>query len=82
MDLQLVQQTGSQGPLRERRAILALNPPDPIDARYQLARALAASGDVASARREVLSVLEQAPSFEKGQVLLLELRTAQPRSTP
>jgi hypothetical protein len=62
--------------LRERRAILALNPPDPIDARYQLARALAASGDVAAARRELLSVLEQAPSFEKGQALLLELRAA------
>ena len=68
--------------LRERRAIVALNPPDPIDARYQLARALASSGDVASARREVLWVLEQAPSFEKGQALLLELRAAQQRSTP
>ncbi|MFL5618350.1 MAG: tetratricopeptide repeat protein [Gemmatimonadaceae bacterium] len=68
--------------LRERRAIVALNPPDPIDARYELARALAASGDVASARRELLAVLEQAPSFEKGQALLLELRAAQQKSTP
>ncbi|HKH90911.1 MAG TPA: tetratricopeptide repeat protein, partial [Gemmatimonadaceae bacterium] len=68
--------------LRERRAIIALNPPDPIDARYELARALAASGDVVSARREVLAVLEQAPSFEKGQALLLELRAAQQKSTP
>ncbi len=68
--------------LRERRAIVALNPPDPIDARYELARALAASGDVASARRELLGVLEQAPSFEKGQALLLELRATQGKSTP
>ena len=68
--------------LRERRAIVALNPPDPIDARYELARALAASGDIASARRELLAVLEQAPSFEKGQALLLELRAAQGKSTP
>jgi tetratricopeptide (TPR) repeat protein len=68
--------------LRERRAILALNPPDPIDARYELARALAAAGDVASARRELLAVLEQAPSFEKGQALLLELRATQGKSTP
>jgi len=68
--------------LRERRAILALNPPDPVDARYQLARTLAASGDVAAARRELLRVLEQAPSFEQGQALLLELRAAQPRSSP
>jgi tetratricopeptide (TPR) repeat protein len=61
--------------LRERRAIVALDPPDPIDARYELARELAASGDVAAARREILAVLEQAPSFEKGQALLLELRS-------
>ena len=67
--------------LRERRAIMALNPPDPIDARYELARALAAAGDVASARRELLAVLEQAPSFEKGQALLLELRAAQQKGT-
>jgi cytochrome c-type biogenesis protein CcmH/NrfG len=71
-----------RGALRERRAILALNPPDPIDARYELARSLAASGDVASARRELLAVLEQAPSFEKGQALLLELRAAQKQGTP
>jgi tetratricopeptide (TPR) repeat protein len=62
--------------LRERRAIVALDPPDPIGARYELARELAASGDVAAARREILSVLEQAPSFEKGQALLLELRAS------
>jgi tetratricopeptide (TPR) repeat protein len=62
--------------IRERRAALALDPPDPLEARYQLARALAASGDAAGARREVLAVLERAPSFEKGQALLLELRGA------
>jgi thioredoxin-like negative regulator of GroEL len=61
--------------LRERRAIVALDPPDPIDARYELARELAASGELAAARREILGVLEQAPSFEKGQALLLELRS-------
>ncbi|HET7188823.1 MAG TPA: tetratricopeptide repeat protein, partial [Gemmatimonadaceae bacterium] len=35
--------------IRERRAVLALDPSDPLEARYQLARALAASGDVAGA---------------------------------
>jgi tetratricopeptide (TPR) repeat protein len=60
--------------IRERRAVLALDPPDPLEARYQLARALAASGDAGGARRELLAVLERAPSFEKGQALLLELR--------
>ncbi len=58
----------------ERRAILALDPPDALDARYQLARVLLDGGDVAGARKELLGVLEQAPSFEKAQTLLLELR--------
>jgi tetratricopeptide (TPR) repeat protein len=60
--------------VRERRAVLALGPADKLEARYQLARALAASGDIAGARREILNVLEQAPGFEKAQALLLELR--------
>jgi tetratricopeptide (TPR) repeat protein len=60
--------------VRERRAVLAYNPPDALDARYELARALAAAGDVAGARKELLQTLEQAPSFEKAQALLLELR--------
>lgn len=58
----------------ERRAILALDPPDALDARYQLAKALLDGGDVAGARKELLAVLEQAPSFEKAQALLLDLR--------
>ncbi len=60
--------------VRERRAIVALAPSDLLEARYQLARALARAGDSASARREVLQVLETAPGFEKAQTLLLELR--------
>ena len=60
--------------VRERRAVVALDPPDPLDAHYQLARALAGIGDAAGARRELLGVLEQAPAFEKAQTLLLELR--------
>jgi len=60
--------------VRERRAMIALRPTDELDARYELAKALVAAGDVRGARRELLSVLEQAPSFEKAQALLLELR--------
>jgi tetratricopeptide (TPR) repeat protein len=64
--------------VRERRAILALNPSDRMEARYQLAKALQASGDIAGARREILGVLEQAPSFDKALKLLLELRKQTP----
>jgi len=60
--------------LRERRAVVRLAPSDLLEARYQLARALARAGDPAAARREILQVLEAAPGFEKAQGLLLELR--------
>lgn len=60
--------------LRERRAVVANQPSDILTARYELARAFANAGDIAAARREILQVLEQAPSFEKAQALLLELR--------
>jgi tetratricopeptide (TPR) repeat protein len=60
--------------VRERRAIVALGPTDLLEARYQLARTLGRAGQTAAARREILSVLEAAPSFEKAQMLLLELR--------
>jgi tetratricopeptide (TPR) repeat protein len=60
--------------VRERRAVLALDPPDRIEARYQLARTLLLAGDRAGARGEILQVLEQAPAFEKAQALLLELQ--------
>lgn len=60
--------------VRERRAVLATRPADPLEARYQLARALQGAGDLAAARREVLGILENAPGFEQAQALLLELR--------
>ncbi|HVF39535.1 MAG TPA: tetratricopeptide repeat protein [Gemmatimonadaceae bacterium] len=60
--------------VRERRAVVALNPVDRAEARYQLARALVEAGDRTAARREVLLALEEAPSFERAQILLLELQ--------
>jgi tetratricopeptide (TPR) repeat protein len=60
--------------LRERRAVIATRPADLLDARYELARVLALAGDRPGARREVLAVLEQAPGFEKAQLLLLDLQ--------
>jgi len=72
---ELLDQTGAVGrALVERRAAVAAGPADPLEARYQLARALARAGDAAGARREILAVLEAAPAFEKAQALLLELR--------
>ena len=75
----LLDQTGDRaGALVERRAVLAAGPADPLEARYQLARAMARAGDPAGARREILAVLESAPAFEKAQALLLELRGRAP----
>ena len=60
--------------VRARRAVVANRPADLLDARYELARALAGAGAVAEARQELLQLLEEAPSFEQAQLLLLELR--------
>ena len=60
--------------VRERRAVLMLNPSDRAGALYELAVAYRNAGDREAARREVLRALEEAPSFEKAQTLLLELR--------
>ena len=53
---------------------MALDPPDKLDAQYELARALIDGGELVEARRTLLSVLEQSPAFEKALTLLLELR--------
>lgn len=60
--------------IRERRAVVALDPTDRVEAIYQLALAYADAGDRESARRQVLQALELAPNFEKAQELLLKLR--------
>ncbi|MEJ2539412.1 MAG: tetratricopeptide repeat protein, partial [Gemmatimonadota bacterium] len=60
--------------VRERRAVLALDPVDRADAHYQLALALQADGQYGAARSQVLRCLEIAPSFEPALELLLALR--------
>ena len=67
-----------RGPSASAAPSLALDPPDKLEARYQLARVLSRAGDKAAARREILQVLEQAPAFEKAQALLLELQGSPP----
>jgi tetratricopeptide (TPR) repeat protein len=64
--------------VRERSAVLALQPSDRADALYQLALAQRDAGDAASARRSVLRALEVAPNFENALELLLELRESAP----
>jgi tetratricopeptide (TPR) repeat protein len=61
--------------IRERRAVLALDPVDRAEALYQLARVHYDSGDVSEARRVVLQALERAPNFEQAQLLLLEIHS-------
>ncbi len=60
--------------IRERRAVLALDPVDRAEALYRLARAYFDAGELSAARRAVLGALEEAPSFERAQQLLLDLR--------
>ncbi len=55
------------------QALMGLNPPDPAEAHYNLARALLGAGRKAEAKRETLRALEIAPTYEKAQQLLLKL---------
>ena len=64
-----------QGAIRERRAVLALDPVDRAEALYQLAKVHYDSGDMSEARRVVLQALERAPNFEQAQMLLLAIHS-------
>lgn len=59
--------------VRERRAVLALDPVDLAEALYQLAWTHFHAGDDDNARRAVLRALERAPDYEEAQDLLLEI---------
>lgn len=59
--------------IRERRAVVALNPVDRAEAYYQLAIAYRDAGATADAKRSVVRALEDAPHFERAQELLLQL---------
>ncbi len=62
--------------VRERGALLALDPVDRAEAFYQLARAYHRAGDRSSAREQILYALEIAPNYYQAQELLLALRAA------
>jgi tetratricopeptide (TPR) repeat protein len=62
-----------QAAIAAYQVLLGLNPPDPAEAHYNLARALLGAGKKAEAKRETLRSLEIAPTYEKAQQLLLKL---------
>jgi len=65
------------------RKLLALDPPDPTETHYQLAKLLHARGDSeAEARRQVLQALEEAPRFREAQRLLLDVDKNSPQPPP
>ncbi len=70
----LAEEGDHAGAVRERRAVVALHPPDRAAALYELARALLAAGDREGARHTVLQALEIAPEYEAALELLLRLR--------
>ncbi len=49
--------------IRSYQRLLLLDPPDPADVHYHLARLLHQKGDAAGAKRQVLQALEEAPRF-------------------
>ncbi len=64
--------------VRERRAVLALDPVDRAAAYYDLARSLRLDRQPEAARRAVLQALEIAPGFREAQRLLLDLVEQRP----
>ena len=58
------------------QALLALDPRDPADVHYRLARSLQETGKHSLARRHVLQALEFAPRYRDAHRLLLELAKA------
>ncbi len=62
------------GTVRERRAILALEPADLAGAYYDLARAYVTADEPEQARRSILRALDIAPNFGAGLDLLLDIR--------
>jgi tetratricopeptide (TPR) repeat protein len=61
--------------IRSNRILLLLDPPDPAQAHFHLARLLHKKGD-AEAKRQVLQALEEAPRFRDALKLLREIQKA------
>jgi tetratricopeptide (TPR) repeat protein len=61
------------------RKLLTLDPPDPTETHFQLAKLLHARGTEVEARRQVLEALEEAPRFRDAQRLLLDIEKKSPQ---
>jgi tetratricopeptide (TPR) repeat protein len=62
------------------RRLLLLDPPDPVDVHFQLARLLHEQGGAGDeAERQVLQALEEAPRYRDAQRLLLEIKDESPK---
>ncbi len=64
------------------RAQIALEPPDPADVHFQLARLLHENGEAQSARRQVLMALEEAPRYRDAHRLLLAILRSSGETPP
>jgi tetratricopeptide (TPR) repeat protein len=64
----------AQTAISEYRTLLELDPPDPAEAHFDLARALHRADDP-EARRQVLQALEDAPRYRAALRLLLEIES-------
>lgn len=62
----------SQLAVTEYEVLMKLEISDPVEARTNLAEAYLRNGQISEAKQNVLYALEQAPSFERAQRLLLE----------
>jgi tetratricopeptide (TPR) repeat protein len=64
------------------RRLLRLDPADPVEVHFHLARLLRRQGHLQDAKRQVLEALEDAPRFRDAQRLLLELEPVAPPAAP
>jgi tetratricopeptide (TPR) repeat protein len=63
----------SQTAISAYRALLELDPPDPAEVHFRLARLLHQTGSADEARRQVLQALEEAPRYRDALRLLLQI---------
>ncbi|HTL18459.1 MAG TPA: hypothetical protein VL793_14580 [Patescibacteria group bacterium] len=65
--------------IEANRALLQLDPPNPAEVHFELAKALQRVGD-AGAKRQVLQALEEAPRYRQALQLLIQIHDAAPQS--